>query len=240
METFWYVVVTLMLAVYVVLDGFDFGVGILYPFAARTELERRTALASIGPVWNGYFFVAFWTTFTPGAEPGILDWYTVLMGLTSAAILAMHGANYLVMKTEGALSKRADSLGRLAGWIAAGLTGLAVLAIPFVRPGLMHNYVDHPIGYLFPIAGGLALGAAIFLRGKRREVGAFFASTLFIFAMLGSAAWGVYPNLLIATTDPANSLTAFNAVTSPYGLRLGLIWFPVGISLVIAYQVYVY
>ena len=332
METFWYVVVTLMLAVYVVLDGFDFGVGILYPFAARTELERRTALASIGPVWNGnevwliasggllffafprayaagfsgfylalilvlwllifrglalelrghldhelwrqfwdlafagaslllaivfgaalgnlirgvplnpdgYFFVAFWTTFTPGAEPGILDWYTVLMGLTSAAILAMHGANYLVMKTEGALSKRADSLGRLAGWIAAGLTGLAVLAIPFVRPGLMHNYVDHPIGYLFPIAGGLALGAAIFLRGKRREVGAFFASTLFIFAMLGSAAWGVYPNLLIATTDPANSLTAFNAVTSPYGLRLGLIWFPVGISMGIAYQVYVH
>src|SRR5947209_8346017 len=53
METFWYVVVTLMLAVYVVLDGFDFGVGILYPFAARTEIERRTALASIGPVWNG-------------------------------------------------------------------------------------------------------------------------------------------------------------------------------------------
>ena len=53
-------------------------------------------------------------------------------------------------------------------------------------------------------------------------------------------AWGVYPNLLIATTDPANSLTAFNAATIPYGLRLGLIWFPVGISLVIAYQVYVY
>src|SRR2546428_11698300 len=53
METFWYVVVTLMLAVYVVLDGFDFGVGILYPFAARTEIERKTALASIGPVWNG-------------------------------------------------------------------------------------------------------------------------------------------------------------------------------------------
>lgn len=53
METFWYVVVALLLAVYVVLDGFDFGVGILYPFVARTEIERRTALASIGPVWNG-------------------------------------------------------------------------------------------------------------------------------------------------------------------------------------------
>ena len=45
--------VTVMLAIYVVLDGFDFGVGILYPFVARTEQERRMALASIGPMFNG-------------------------------------------------------------------------------------------------------------------------------------------------------------------------------------------
>ncbi|TKB83481.1 MAG: cytochrome d ubiquinol oxidase subunit II [Nitrospira sp.] len=44
---------TLMLAVYVVLDGFDFGLGIIYRFVARTEADRRAALASIGPVWNG-------------------------------------------------------------------------------------------------------------------------------------------------------------------------------------------
>ena len=42
-----------MLAIYVVLDGFDFGVGILYLFVARTETERRMVLASIGPVWKG-------------------------------------------------------------------------------------------------------------------------------------------------------------------------------------------
>ena len=189
---------------------------------------------------DGYFFVAFWTTFTPGAEPGILDWYTVLMGLTSAAILAMHGANYLAMKTEGALARRADSLGRSAGWLALGLAGLAVLAIPFVRPGLMHNYTDHPIGYLLPIAGGLALGGALYLRAKNRELGAFVASTLFILAMLGSAAWGVYPNLLIATTHPANSLTIFNASAGAYGLRVGLVWFLIGFSLVIVYTIYLH
>lgn len=52
METVWFVIVTVMLAMYVVLDGFDFGVGMVYPFIARTGAERRTVLVSIGPVWN--------------------------------------------------------------------------------------------------------------------------------------------------------------------------------------------
>src|SRR2546422_11636312 len=54
METFWYAVVTLMLALYVVLDGFDFGVGILYPFLGRSETDRDVMHAAIGPVWKGY------------------------------------------------------------------------------------------------------------------------------------------------------------------------------------------
>jgi len=53
METVWYVIVSAMLAVYLVLDGFDFGVGILHRFVARTDDERRTVLAAIGPVWDG-------------------------------------------------------------------------------------------------------------------------------------------------------------------------------------------
>ncbi len=54
METVWYVLVTLMLAIYVVLDGIDFGVGIVYPFVARTDAERRAARGAINPVWVGY------------------------------------------------------------------------------------------------------------------------------------------------------------------------------------------
>ncbi|MGZ9189479.1 MAG: cytochrome d ubiquinol oxidase subunit II [Nitrospira sp.] len=51
-ETAWFIIVTVTLTMYVVLDGFDFGVGMIYPFVARTEADRRTALDSIGPVWN--------------------------------------------------------------------------------------------------------------------------------------------------------------------------------------------
>src|SRR6266705_1485515 len=53
MEVVWFTVVSVMLSVYVVLDGFDFGAGILHLFVARTDSERRTVLAAIGPVWDG-------------------------------------------------------------------------------------------------------------------------------------------------------------------------------------------
>ena len=63
---------------------------------------------------------------------------------------------------------------------------------------------------------------------------------LFILAMLGSVAWGCYPNILIATTGPANSLTIFNATAGLYGLRIGLWWFLFGFALAVTYQIYVH
>src|SRR6266481_887662 len=53
MGTVWFAIVSGMLAIYVVLDGFDFGVGVLHRFVARTDEERRTVLAAIGSVWDG-------------------------------------------------------------------------------------------------------------------------------------------------------------------------------------------
>jgi hypothetical protein len=49
----WFWLVAVMIVGYVVLDGFDLGVGVLHLFLPRTEQERRTTLASIGPVWDG-------------------------------------------------------------------------------------------------------------------------------------------------------------------------------------------
>jgi cytochrome d ubiquinol oxidase subunit II len=49
----WFAIAALMLALYVVLDGFDLGAGILSPFVARSATERRQVLAAIGPYWDG-------------------------------------------------------------------------------------------------------------------------------------------------------------------------------------------
>jgi cytochrome bd ubiquinol oxidase subunit II len=53
MGAIWFWMVAVMLVAYVVLDGFDIGVGILYPILARTEEDRSVMLRSIGPVWDG-------------------------------------------------------------------------------------------------------------------------------------------------------------------------------------------
>jgi cytochrome bd ubiquinol oxidase subunit II len=53
MESLWFVIVALMLVAYVVLDGFDIGAGVIHLLAGRTDAERRTILAAIGPVWDG-------------------------------------------------------------------------------------------------------------------------------------------------------------------------------------------
>ena len=49
----WYALFVAIIAAYVILDGFDLGVGELHLYAARTDEERRVVLNSIGPVWDG-------------------------------------------------------------------------------------------------------------------------------------------------------------------------------------------
>ena len=53
METTWFCLLAFMLVMYVVLDGFDLGAGIIHLFVARNDAERRMVLNAIGPVWDG-------------------------------------------------------------------------------------------------------------------------------------------------------------------------------------------
>jgi cytochrome d ubiquinol oxidase subunit II len=189
---------------------------------------------------EGYFFTPLWTTFTPGLAPGILDWFTVLMGLTGAVILTVHGAEYLAMKTAGELARRASDLARMGSYAVVVLVLAAFAAIPFVQPGLRHNYEAYPLGYVFPSVAFLALPGMMWLQRSQRKGAAFAVSSLFIAALLGSAAWGLYPNLLLATSDPTYSLTIRNASAGPYGLQAGLVWFSVGLTLAVGYTLYMY
>lgn len=53
MLTAWFIIVALMIAAYVILDGFDIGAGIIHYFVARNSKERGVVLSAIGPVWDG-------------------------------------------------------------------------------------------------------------------------------------------------------------------------------------------
>ena len=53
MVELWFAIAAVMMTAFVVLDGFDFGAGLLHPYVARTDQERRQVLAAIGPFWDG-------------------------------------------------------------------------------------------------------------------------------------------------------------------------------------------
>src|SRR6516225_7119033 len=53
MPTLWFMIVAVMVAMYVLLDGFDIGAGAIHLLVAKNDTERRTILRAIGPVWDG-------------------------------------------------------------------------------------------------------------------------------------------------------------------------------------------
>lgn len=332
METVWFVLVTIMLTGYVVLDGFDLGAGALHLLVARSDEERRMVLASIGPVWDGnevwliaaggtlffafpllyassfsgfylalniviwllvfraigiefrmhltnpvwcaffdgafsvasillivffgaalgnvmrgvplgpdhYFFVPLWTNFAPGPLPGILDWYTALCAILALVAMCVHGALYVILKTEGSLNA---SMRQVVKWLWPALLALSGAALPatvLVRPELLNNYRSGPAGWIIPAFVAIGLGGIFHFTRRAEERNAFLSSCLYIVAMLAGAAYALYPTLLPSSGDPVNSITINNAASGAASLKVGLLWWGAGMIIAVGYTVVVY
>jgi cytochrome bd ubiquinol oxidase subunit II len=187
-----------------------------------------------------YFFAALWTDFRVGPDPGILDWYTLLTGLLALAVLTVHGAHYIALKTEGSVSLRARHVAGLAWWAVLTLTLLSSFATVYVRPQVVENFRLYAWGWLIPVLVATSLIAMYICRIRGYDKAAFFSSAAYITGMIGGAAFALYPVLLPATTDPAYSLTIHNAKTGAYSLSVGLIWWLIGITLAVGYFVFLY
>lgn len=85
---------------------------------------------------------------------------------------------------------------------------------------------------------GLVL-TRVFL-ARRDEVKSFLASCAYIVGMLTSVVFGLYPLVLPASTNPAYSLTVENAKAGDYGLRIGLVWWILGMILTAGYFIFTY
>jgi cytochrome d ubiquinol oxidase subunit II len=188
---------------------------------------------------EGYFFAPLWTNFRVGSNPGVLDWYTVLTGVMALTTLSSHGALYLATKTESDLQLRARRIATLAWWGVAALTIIGLIATLSVRPQLLDNY-RHPAGAIFPVIVLASLAGMFYFRVRGNDKAAFVSSCAYIAGMLGGVAYGMYPYLLPASTDPVYSITVQKAAASRYGLSVGLIWWSIGIALALGYFVYLY
>lgn len=189
---------------------------------------------------DGYFFEPLWTNFDIGVNPGILDWYTVLIGVLAMVTVTLHGSHYIVLKTTDVVNHRARRVASGA-WVALILlTPLSLIATLHVRPQVTDNFRLRPWGWIIPLVVVASLVAMPILLRKGRETAAFLTSTLYIVGMLGGAAFAMYPLLLPATTDPSYSLTIYNTRAGAYSLSVGLVWWVIGIALAIAYFVFLY
>ena len=184
------------------------------------------------------FFLPLWVDFRVGPAVGVLDWYTTMAGLLTLITLAEYGALWLAYRTEGAVRERASRVARRL-WPALVVMVAFVTIFTFrVQPQVSTSFAAHPAGMVLPllVVAGL-IGVLVWTRAGRDDR-AFAACALYIVGMLGSAAFGLYPDVLPSAGDPALSLTIFNAASAPHGLAVALGWFIPGIALVIGYTIF--
>lgn len=189
---------------------------------------------------SSYFFEALWTDFNPfSTHPGILDWYTILIGLLALSALASHGATYIAVKVPDPLSTRARSIARMFLILTFVLAVPSTVATWVVQPHMSINFFSHPWGFLFPLVALSAIVAMAYFNLTRRDLFSFFSSCVFIIGMLSSAAFGIYP-MMLPSVDIVHSLTIHNASASAYGQSVGLVWWIIGMLLAVIYFVVTY
>jgi cytochrome d ubiquinol oxidase subunit II len=189
---------------------------------------------------DGNFFLPLWTNFSPFSEtPGILDWYTVLVGLLALATLIVHGANFLAVKTEDELNARFRRISRLGWAVLVVLTVLSTIATFWVSPWMLESFNERPYGYVLPLVAVAGLVGMILFNVRRADKAAFVSSSAYIVGMLTSTVFAVYPRVLPAV-DLGNSLTITNASASEYGQAVGIVWWSIGMVLAVIYFITIY
>ena len=109
------------------------------------------------------------TNFLPGREPGILDWYTGLVGLFTLAALAGHGALYLAWRTAGPVRERSLAFARRAWKAVLVLWVAATAATAWVRPEAFSNLVARPWALAFVALSVAGICGAFRFPGRGRE-----------------------------------------------------------------------
>jgi cytochrome d ubiquinol oxidase subunit II len=179
---------------------------------------------------------AFVGTFTLMLNP-----FALIGGLLSVAMLAMHGANFIVLKTAGVVHDRARSAATVFYGFALALLVAMVAASFVVRPDFTANFVRWPWLVIAPLVTIAAAIATRVYQRRRDELRAFLSSALWIAGILSSVAAGLYPTLLPARPGSGHpGLDIFNAASPDGSLEIALGIYAFGMTLVTIYLVNIY
>jgi cytochrome d ubiquinol oxidase subunit II len=322
LQAIWFFLWGLLWAIFFVTDGFDLGIGTLYPFLGRSNDQRRIMLNVLGPLWDGnevwlitaggvtfaafprvyavmfsslysalmlilfalilrgvafefrgkvdsprwraiwdgcvfvgsflpalLFGVAFANIFkglpidAQGVYHGtlwtLLNPYGLLGGLFFLLLFLVHGALWLALKTGDELQARAVAAARRL-WPALVVAALAFLVASAYVTRLYANYRATPPLFAIPALAVAALLLTRYQLGRGAYLAAWGASAVTIVAATFFGIAGLWPALYPSSLDPAASLTAQNASSSPLTLSIMLAVVAVFIPIVIGYQIWAY
>lgn len=337
MELFWYIALLFMLTVYLVLEGYDFGAGIVHLFFAKSEEDKKMITKSIGPFWdanevwliasggvlffafptlyassfsgfylplimilwllifraiglelhgfvnnhlwksiwntsfgvaslllalffgialgnivrgvnlgmveNGvstqeahYFFLPLWNpTFSPQANHlGVIDWFTVFLGVIAVIALTIHGANWVIFKTSTSLNQKLKKVVFALNFALLAFVIVSLLIWHFIQENPYENFNNHPWLWIFPLISFVGIFGLFKVKSYKDGKG-FLFSTLFLVGGFVASAISIFPKMLPSTNDVNPSLTLYNASAHEYGLSVGVYWFVIAFALVSLY-----
>ena len=316
LNALWFILIGVLFTGFFLLEGFDYGVGILLPFLGKKDEERRMIINTIGPVWDanevwlitagGAMFAAFpewyatlfsgfylalllmlvalivrgvafefrskdkhpawralwdWCIFGGSFVPALL-WgvalanivrgvpingdmqyvggflyllnpYALLGGLVAVAVMTLHGAIFLSLRTTDEMQERAHKTAQYA-WPVATFLLLALVVATYFATDIFKRLGVNP-GISAIGAGVAVLLAGWFLR-RRQHGWAFGMTSLTIALTIVTVFRGLFPRVMVSSLNPEWSLTIFNASSTPYTLKVMTIVALIFVPIVLVYQ----
>ncbi|HEY5892429.1 MAG TPA: cytochrome d ubiquinol oxidase subunit II [Chthoniobacterales bacterium] len=175
-----------------------------------------------------------------GTLAGLLNPYSISLGITTVLLFAMHGAIYVAMKTEGELQET------IRRWITT-LIGLFLAAyFLFNLYTLVEcQHVLEAVRVRKWIFAVMAVAALVILNIPReihhgREFNAFLSSCLGMALMMAAFGMTHFPNMVFSNPNAEHSLTIYNAASSQKTLSIMLIVAAIGVPIVLAYTASIY
>jgi cytochrome d ubiquinol oxidase subunit II len=164
----------------------------------------------------------------------MLNPFAGLGGLLGLVTLALQGAAWVAVKTDGPPRQRGRTWRTRLAWMTAATLAAFIAASRLVRPDFTSNFAAQPALLLVPLLG--LGGLAVLVRRPARDGVGFLASSTVVASALGSAAAGLYPVLLSARPASAHpALDIYNAAAPDGSLRIALAIYVTGMIIVLVY-----
>jgi cytochrome d ubiquinol oxidase subunit II len=201
---------------------------------------------NLGGVENGislyeahYFFLPLWNhEFSPlNDHPGVIDWFTIIIGLIAVVTLSIHGANWILLKTNSSINSKLKPLILKLNFTLLALTIFSLLVWKKINPDAYSNFGEKPLLLFFPLLYLTGLFGLFFIKKFKKDIYSFIFSSLLIAGGIATSLASMFPEILPSTNTINPALDIFNTAASEYGLSMAMYWGIIGFILLFVYMI---